>query len=143
VEPTPQAGWKPLGSTGNSHYFLGPAEDVVLVLPDPGSRDDGSSALENVAFQAGYARRLGRRCATVVMLGRLVSQDAGARRVYAAGMDPGQFFATALVVSNGISRAIGSFFLGLARPRIPIRMFDSIEKALAWVEEQRPAAGKP
>jgi len=113
------------------------------VLPAAGARDDQASARENVAFQSAWARRLGRPGATVVMLGRLVAQDAGARRVYAAGMSPDAFFATALVVSNGLSRAIGSFFLGLARPRIPLRMFDSYEAALAWIDTLRPPAARP
>ena len=43
-----------------------------------------------------------------------------------------------------MSRAIGSFFLGLSRPRTPLRMFGSFDDALAWARElngQASAAG--
>jgi hypothetical protein len=54
-------------------------------------------------------------------------------------MDPQVFFAAALVVANPLARAIGSFFLGLTRPGVPTKLFDSIDAALAWVDTQRAA----
>jgi len=131
-------GFRRLGRTVNTEYALA-ADDVMVVIPDAGLKDDEASARANIEFQQGYATRIGRRCAVVVLLSRLLSQDAGARRVYAQGMDPALFFASALVVSNPLSRAMGSFFLGLTRPRTPTRLFDTVEAALAWVESLRPA----
>jgi hypothetical protein len=125
-----------LGETVNTRYFAA-ADDVVLVMPNAGTRDDAVSARENVDFQMGHARKLGRRCGFVVLLGQLVSQDAQARRVYAEGMDPALCFASALVVSNPLSRAIGSFFLGLSRPKIPTKLFESVDAALAWMDAVR------
>ncbi len=65
-----------------------------------------------------------------------MSQDAAARRVYAEEMDPRLVHGTALVVSNPLSRAIGSFFLGLTKPRIPVALFPSVEAAVPWLEER-------
>jgi hypothetical protein len=115
------------------------ARDILIVLPEPGLRDDGASARMNMEFQTWYAERVGRKCAVVVLLGALMSQNAEARRIYAAGMDPALFFAASLVVNNPISRAIGSFFLELSRPQIPTKVFADFEKAIAWAESQRPA----
>lgn len=79
----------------------------------------------------------------VVHLGSLVGQDGEARRIYAEGMDPARFYAAALVVTSPLSRAIGSFFLGLTKPRVPARLFESFEAAIAWAQAQRPAEGGP
>jgi hypothetical protein len=131
--------WETIGETSNTRYYLAPGQsDVVVVVPAEAVSDDAASARENVTFQMGYARSLGRPCAFVVLLGRLRSQDAEARRVYADGMEPALCFASALVVSNGISRAIGSFFLGITRPRTPTRIFETIDGAIAWCLATRP-----
>lgn len=105
--------------------------------PDEGLRDDETSARENIAFQTEYARSVGRPVAVVVLLGGLRSQSADARRIYAEGMNPAHFFASALVVSNPLARAIGSFFLGLTRPATPTALFDTIDKAIEWAKSQR------
>ncbi|MBZ5557557.1 MAG: hypothetical protein LAO77_09830 [Acidobacteriia bacterium] len=134
--PVVPAEWKPVGSTINTRYFEA-GRDVLIVMPEQGLKDDGPSARANMDFQTRHALASGRRCAVVVMMSSLVSQDGDARRVYAAGMDPKVFFAAALVVTNPLARAIGSFFLGLTRPGVPTRLFESIESALAWVDTQR------
>ena len=129
--------WKPLGRTYNTHYYL-LSDDVLIVLPDQGLRDDGASARVNIDFQSAYARMLGRRCCVVVVLDSLSSQDSEARRIYAAGMQPSLFYAAALIVTNPLARAIGSFFLGLTRPAVPTKLFDSVDDAAKWLATQRP-----
>ena len=130
--------WKPLGRTLNTHYYL-LADDVLIVLPDKGLKDDGASARVNIDYQTAYARLIGRRCCVIVVLDSLTSQDSEARRIYAAGMQPSLFYAAALIVTNPLARAIGSFFLGLTRPPVPTRLFESVDGAAAWVVTQRPA----
>ena len=129
--------WKPLGRTYNTHYYL-LSDDVLIVLPDQGLRDDGASARINIDFQSAYARMLGRRCCVVVVLDSLSSQDSEARRIYAAGMQPSLFYAAALIVTHPLARAIASFFLGLTRPAVPTKLFESVEDAANWVATQRP-----
>lgn len=134
------SGWEAIGRTSNAHYYLAPGHaDVVIVVPDVDSTDDGPSAAENVAFQMAYAKALGRPCAFIVMLARLRSQDAEARRAYAEGMNPDLCYASALVVTSVLSRAIGSFFLGISKPLTPTRIFESLDAAIAWVVSQRSA----
>jgi hypothetical protein len=130
--------WKLLGRTYNTHYYL-LSDDVLIVLPDQGLRDDGASARINIDFQSAYARMLGRRCCVVVVLDSLSSQDSEARRIYAAGMQPSLFYAAALIVTNPLARAIASFFLGLTRPAVPTKLFESVEDAANWVATQRPS----
>jgi hypothetical protein len=136
--PTSPEQWKPLGQTYNTHYYL-LSDDVVIVLPDKGLKDDGRSARVNMDFQVAYARQLGRRCCVIVVLDSLTSQDSEARRIYAAGMQPSLFYAVALIVTNPLARAIGSFFLGLTRPAVPTKLFESVADAATWVATQQPA----
>ena len=136
--------WQPVGNTTNTTYRAKKdAPDILIVLPEVGLRDDAASARMNIAFQTEYAEKVGRPCAVIVLLGSLTSQDAEARRIYAAGMKPGVFFAASLVVTNPLSRAIGSFFLGLSRPPVPTKMFPDFDKAIAWAESVRPQPGAP
>lgn len=135
-----QADWIAVGKTANTEYrSKRGAPDILIVLPEPGLRDDGGSARLNMEFQTQYAERTGGRCAVVVLIGALMGQDAEARRVYAAGMNPERFYAASLVVNSALSRAIGSFFLGLSRPSVPTKMFPDFDKAIAWAESQRPS----
>jgi predicted alpha/beta-fold hydrolase len=80
--------WKPLGRTHNTRYYL-LADDVLVVLPDKGLRDDGASARVNIDYQTAYARMVGRRCCVIVVIDSLTSQDSEARRIYAAGVSLG------------------------------------------------------
>jgi len=126
----------PLGSTVNTEYFL-LAPDVLLGVPRKDSVDDEVSARANVAFQLDYARASGRPCGVVIVADHLVSQDASARRIYAEQMDPALILGTALIVNRPLARAIGSFFLGLTRPRVKLTMTGSIDEALRWIDKLR------
>ena len=130
--------WTLLGRTYNTHYYL-LADDVLIVLPDKGLKDDGASARVNIDYQTAYSRLLGRPCCVIVVIDSLTSQDSEARRIYASGMQTSLFYAVALIVSNPLARAIGSFFLGLSKPGVPTRLFESVEAAAAWVATERPA----
>lgn len=129
-----------VGKTSNTDYTELDA-DILLVAPFPGTKDDGKSARENVDFQAAWAVQAGRRCGVVVVMSSLTSQDADARRIYAEGMNPQLFFGAALVVGNPLARAIGSFFMGLSRPNVDTRLFDTVDAATAWLRSVRPAQG--
>lgn len=128
-----------IGRTVNTDYFL-VTDDVMVVMPRRGTQDDGQSARANVCFQLDYARALGRKIGVVVVLTNLLSQDAAARKVYAEEMDPELVFGAALVVSNPLSRAIGSFFLGFTKPKFPTRLFETVDAAVAWLEGCRSEA---
>jgi len=127
----------PIGATRNTDYFM-VAPRIIVAAPHPGTVDDGESAKENVAFQLGYARDFGEPCGVIVLLGSLKSQDPEARRIYAEKMDPTLVFGTALVVNSALARAMGSFFLGLTKPRIPIGLFPSLEACIPWLEARMP-----
>jgi hypothetical protein len=122
--------WTKIGRSSNTAYYQA-GDDVLIVLPDAGLKDDETSARENVAFQVQFAEGLGRRVGLVVNLSSLLSQDSAARRVYSS-LDPRLFRGSALVVRNPLARAIGSFFMGLSRPKFPAKLVESIDDGIAW-----------
>jgi hypothetical protein len=134
----PLPGWTPVGSTFNTQYYHS-SPDILVVMPNQGLKDDGPSARANADFQIDFARKLGRPVGLVVLLGSLTSQDSTARRIYSTELVPPSFYASGLVVTNPISRAVGSFFLGLSRPKFPAKLFESFERAIDWVATVRPA----
>jgi hypothetical protein len=129
--PTLNPDWKSVGRTSNTSYYMA-GDDMLIILPDAGLKDNAASARENSEFQIGIARRLGRPLGLVVYLTSLLGQDAEARKVYAS-MDRKMFSGSALVVSNQLARAIGSFFLGLSRPAFPAKLVSTIEEGIAWI----------
>lgn len=60
----------------------------------------------------------------------------GAREVY-GGPHVERNRAAALVVGSVTSRVVANFFLGLNKPKAPVRMFTDISAALTWLGEFR------
>ena len=130
--------YKEIGKTTNTiTYTIESEPDLLIIVPVEGTMDNAKDARENVAFFHNYARTLGRPCGCVVIMANMLSQDAEARRAY-ANIDPRLFFAAALVVESALSRALGSFFVGLSRPVVPTKLFDSVENAIEWLKIMRP-----
>jgi hypothetical protein len=130
--------YKEIGKTTNTvTYTLEAEPDLLLIVPLEGTMDNARDARENVTFFHNYARSLGRPCGCVVIMTNMLSQEAEARRAYGE-IDPRLFFAAALVVESALSRALGSFFIGLSRPVVPTKLFDSVENALEWLKTMRP-----
>ncbi len=126
--------WSPVGGTCNTDYFL-VSDCLLAAVPHQGSRDDAASALENITFQNDFWDGRGSGGVVAVFFDRMVSQDKGARGVYQEKAHLGRIWGTALIGGTMLSRAMISFFLGLARPRLPIKPFHDIEGALAWAEK--------
>ena len=63
--------------------------------------------------------------------------DRAAREYYAGPELAAVVSAAALLVSSPVGRVIGTFFLRIARPATPIRLFTDEQEALAWLERFR------
>lgn len=130
--------YKEIGKTQATIGYIDESNpDIVITVPVKGTMDTPKNASENVALLYNYARDLGRPCCCVVIMDNLLSQDAEARRAYQE-IDPKLVFAAGLVVESPLSRALGSFFIGLARPVAPTKLFDTVEKAIEWLKTMRP-----
>jgi hypothetical protein len=130
--------YQSVGSDGNSNYYIADP-DILLVIPRPGMVDNPQTARVAVDYQIAYANKLGKKCSTLVIMSNVLSQDAETRRIYGEMSGTGLFFATALVVDNALSRALGSFLIGLSKPQVPLKLFDTVEKGIEWLQTLRPA----
>ena len=130
--------YKEVGKTSNTVVYIVESDpDILIVVPREGTMDNASDARENVAYFHSYARSLGRSCGSVVIMANMLSQDAEARRAYQE-IDTNLFYGGGLVVENALSRALGSFFLGLSRPNVPTKLFDTVDNAIEWLKTMRP-----
>ena len=121
---------------GSDYYTVDP--DIVLLVPQTTMVDTPETAQANADFLTAYARKLGKKCATLVIMSNILSQDAETRRIYRELGENGHFFGVALIVDSPLSRALGSFFIGLSKPKIPIKLFDTIERSIEWIRSVRP-----
>ncbi len=130
--------YKKIGDTTNTEVYIAESDpDILIIVPREGTMDNFKDACENVAYYHNYARSLGKPCGSLVVMSNMLSQDAEARRAYTT-LDPGLIYGGALVVGNALSRALGSFFVGLTRPKVPTKLFDTIENGLQWLKTMRP-----
>lgn len=133
---------KEVGRTTNAVVYITESDpDILIVVPQEGTMDNAKDARENVEYFHSYARSLGRSCGSVVIMANMLSQDAEARRAYQE-IDTNLFFGGGLVVEDPLSRALGSFFIGLSRPKVPTRLFDSVDEAIEWLKTLRPKSAK-
>ncbi len=126
--------WKPLGERANTRYYV-VEERVLAAVPRIGSVDTESTARANMAFQHAHFQETAPGV-ILIFFDNLVSQDKGARAVYQNEANPSLLLATALVGGNLLSRAMGSFFMGLSKPRMPVKMFGTTEEAIDWARER-------
>lgn len=130
------ASWEKVGGTSNTDYFVDD-EGVLLALPRPGVVDTGATARENLDFQHRWFANHPDPPVVVVFFDRMVSQDRAARKLYSEDTHDPWALGFALVGGTLLSRAMGSFFLGLARTRIPLRFFATLSEARPWIRARQ------
>lgn len=129
--------YQSVGTDGNSDYYVADP-DILMAVPKQGMVDTPHTARLAVEYQTAYARKLRKKCSTLVIMSNVLSQDAETRRIYNEMTVSGEFFGTALIVSNPLSRAIASFAIGLSKPQMPIKLFNTVEKGIEWLRTIRP-----
>ncbi|HEU4409862.1 MAG TPA: hypothetical protein VFS43_31705 [Polyangiaceae bacterium] len=130
---------KPAGTTANTEYYA-LDDDILVAIPFEGSKDDGATARGNRDHQTNYFRDRGQKGGIIIFFDRMKSQDREARMIY-TDMDRA-LTATALVGGSMLGRAMASFLMGIARPKVPIRLFPTFEAALEWVREMNRTADR-
>ncbi len=130
-----QSDWVRVGRTTRTEYFrLG--DDLLIAWPDERSTDDEVTARENTAFQREWFTTHKIAGGVIIFFDRIANQTRGARGVYATEVDPAWAAGVALVGGTMLTRALGSFFMGLTPPRVPTQMFGSLDACKPWLNEQ-------
>lgn len=138
-DPTvlPQVG----GTGAGAYYELEP--DIVVAVPREGYVQREPDARASLEEFGRIVRERGRRAALIILVDSVRSQDAASRRVWADEADPDLYCGLALVCGSALARAIGSFFIGLNRPRVPLRMVPDLETARHWARGMVEEHGGP
>jgi hypothetical protein len=113
-------------------------QGILHGVAAPGSSQTLADAEEQLAAQRRMAGGRPRPFLMDMRGTRALPRDV--RQLYASAEAAELFSAAALVVGSPLSRAIGNFFLGLNRPPMPTRLFDSESEALGWLRTFLPAA---
>lgn len=133
--------WPFIGETTNSKcYLIDP--DIMLIIPHAGTRDTETTARENVEFQVGWFRDRGVCGIVLIMADRIQSLEKEARRVYQEEIGPPHVRAAGMIGVSLLARAIGSFLIGLSKPRIPFKLFGRLDAATAWARATNQAAAE-
>ena len=129
----PDASWVSIGEHSNAEYFIG-GPRLLIAWPQRGAVDTESSAKANSTFQRDYFREQGTTGVVAIYFDRMASQDRAARKVYTEGTSADWCAGIALIGGTMLTRAMGSFFMGLSQPSVPIRMFASLDDASSWID---------
>jgi hypothetical protein len=131
VRTIESAGWLRIGQSTNADFFE-VEERVLAVVPFDRCDDNEATARESIRVQLEYLRGRKKRAGILVFMDRILTQSAAAREVYRVEPDPAFQTCFALVGGTTFGRAVGSFFIGIHPPRVPTRMFATMEEALGW-----------
>ncbi len=133
---------KRVGGTAAGGYFE-LEQEIILAVPHEGYAQSERDARASLDEFARIVREMGRRATLIVLVDGVRSQDAASRRVWAEEADPELYCGLALVCSSALARAIGSFFIGLNRPRVPLKMFADLPAAQTWARQMLEEHGGP
>lgn len=128
---------KKVGSAPHHDLMIAEAENILIVVPEPGFKDTAEASRQTVTALREYAQKLGKRCGLVIIANNLLAQEPESRRVYADEVTSEFFLGIAMVVTSPLARAIGNFATRLTTLQIPLVLVESIEAGIAWLENQR------
>jgi hypothetical protein len=134
--------WRHLGSTSNAEFYE-LAADIIVIVPHPNCTDDEGTARESVGFQDRHWRKVGHRGGVICFMDPILSQDSGARAVYATETQRPFTTCYALVGATFFGHAVSSVFTGLAKPPIPTQIFRTWQEARPWIEQMNQERGGP
>ncbi len=127
--------WTKFAQTDNADFYQ-VDESILAVVPHEGCTDDDVTAKASIDTQLAYLRAQNKKAGVVIFVDGIAQQTAGARHVYRDMVDSDHQVCFVLVGGTVFGRAVGSIFLGLAKPCIPTKMFTSPEQAVDWCHEQ-------
>ncbi len=107
-------------------------DGIVRFTVSAGADETLDDAREGVAAVVKISK--GKKCPLLADIRRVRATSREVRRYYAGEEATRAAAAAAILVGSPISRMIGSFFLGLNKPGIPVRLFASESEATEWLK---------
>ena len=134
------SGWRQLAVLPSAAIY-GVEPGVLVVAPKPGVHDSEDKADYHRQRLESLIREIGSSQTVIVLIDNIGHQDKGARRTW-ANANPQAIHAVALVCSSTLARAIGSFYLGIARPAMPTKLFATFDQAREWARAANQRLGR-
>lgn len=100
-------------------------------------RKDVEIELEDAIMELSAAEKLGRgkRCLVLIDLTDVKKVSKEARDLYSGEEGNGVIKRGAFCVVSPVGRMIGNFFMGINKPMMPVKLFDTRGKAISWLRE--------
>ena len=114
-----------------STYWMG-KDDIIYCVADKGAEDTIETAKEN--FKAFKKMLKHDRHLFLCDIRGQKSMTREAREFYSSDEVAEVLIASAQITSSSISRVIANFYLGINKPSIPVRLFDTPEDGLVWLK---------
>lgn len=122
------------GTQAGGYYRVEPG--VLVAVPVPGYVQREPDARRSLEEFHRIVLATGKPHAAIILVDRVRSQDASARRVWSGADDRSKRSGLALVCASPLARAIGSFFIGFNKPKVPTKMFADFPQALVWCRQR-------
>ncbi len=103
-------------------------EGYVRIEHEPGSALDGQDALRELAACEQVASSLPTPLWVDIRGVRSVTREA--RKAFADSSVPSR---VVMFVDSSLTRTMANFFIGVARPGIPVKVFSDADDALEWL----------
>lgn len=110
------------------------ADDTLVLRFHDKARAVGELGAEVV--RAHVAVAAGRKLRTLVDARRIAATDRGTRQLAAGAAIGAVTLRMAVLVGDPLSRTLGNFFLRVARPAYPTRLFTDEAGARRWLNEE-------
>jgi hypothetical protein len=109
------------------------AKGIIHTKYYPQSECDIESAKEEIKFINQLTDGKGAPC--IVDITKVKSVTREARLYYSSEVASHVISAAALLVDSQVSKVLANFFLGINKPLMPVRLFNSEEQAMEWLNK--------
>jgi hypothetical protein len=109
------------------------ADGICRTVTKPHAEIDLESAKENSAAVTGFYES--KKFPLLIDSRNIKSISHDARKHFSTNGRDTKINAMAIMVKSPLSRVIGNFFMGLNKPQVPARLFESETLAVEWLKQ--------
>ncbi len=125
----------PNASLSRSGYTWLNEDGIIIALATAHEVHSLEDAIENTRINEALAA--GIRRPFLIDLTKVKTMSREARAFYAGPEPQKSITAVALLTGSNIGKMVANFFIGLAKPTLPTRMFTNIEEAYNWAKQHK------